>query len=83
MEKYIQTLTSDDTSIYIIKKTSFNEILKGLRMGAPYTFDQKSYEKFMPLAKSTGNIMAEFQLENDQKPHANAIRLMRVQWQPM
>ncbi len=49
-------------------------------MGGVYTFDKSAYNKFLPLAKAEGLNMVEFQIEDDPKPHENAIRLMRVKW---
>jgi hypothetical protein len=37
-----------------IKKTRFGEILKGLKLGAAYGFDEESYERFYPLAIKEG-----------------------------
>ena len=49
-------------------------------MGGVYTFDKKAYERFFPLAKAEGMPVAEFKFEDDEKPHEDAVRLMRVKW---
>jgi len=51
-----------------------------MRMGGVYTFDRRAYSKFLPLARADGLNLAEFMIEDDPKPHENAVRLMRVKW---
>jgi len=41
------------------KKTRFGEILRGLKLGAAYAFDEESYKKFYPLARQEGLLVAE------------------------
>ncbi|MBF0584435.1 MAG: hypothetical protein HQL80_09400 [Magnetococcales bacterium] len=52
------------------KKMRFGEILKGLRLGAEYSFDEDSYKRFRPLAKlenvSTDELEA-YETDNDNK----------------
>jgi hypothetical protein len=50
---YLKRLPSGD-SMDIIKKTRFGEIVKGLRLGAAYAFDQGAYSRFFDLAKING-----------------------------
>ena len=78
--KYISKLTDDNPVDYSIKKTRYGEILQGMRMGGVYTFDNKAYNKFLPLAKADGMPFAEFKIEDDPIPHKDAVRLMRVKW---
>lgn len=80
MNAYIVKLASGKPSNYQLKKTRYGEILKGMRMGGVYTFDQKAYERFFPLAKAAGQPVVEFKFEGDEKPHEDAVRLMRVKW---
>ena len=77
---YISKLTGDNPVDYSIKKTRYGEILQGMRMGGVYTFDNKAYNKFLPLAKADGMPFAEFKIEADPKLHKDAVRLMRVKW---
>ena len=49
-------------------------------MGGVYTFDNKVFNKFLPLAKADGMPLAEFKIEDDRKPHKDAVRLMRIKW---
>lgn len=37
-----------------IKKTRFGEIMRGMRLGAAYSFDETAYNRFYPLAKREG-----------------------------
>ena len=80
MERYILDLADDKPGNYTVKKTSYGEILQGMRIGGVYTFDKRAYSKFLPLARADGLNLAEFMIEDDPKPHENAVRLMRVKW---
>ena len=80
MNSYIVKLANDKPSNYKVKKTRYGEIVKGMRMGAVYTFDKKAYKRFFPLAKAEGAPVMDFKFEDDEKPHEDAVRLMRVKW---
>ncbi len=80
LHKYISKLIGDNPGNYSIKKTRYGEILQGMRMGGVYTFDNKAYNKFLPLAKADGMPSVEFKIEDDPMPHKDAVRLMRVKW---
>ena len=80
MTRYISKLAEDSVSKYKVKKTRYDEILHGMRLGGVYTFDKVAYSKFLSLLKSEGNYIAEFKFADDPKPHPDAIRLMRVSW---
>lgn len=54
MEKYIKELDPNKQKTRTIRKTRFGEIMKGLRLGAAYSFDKDAYNKFYPLAKEEG-----------------------------
>jgi hypothetical protein len=83
IEKYIQTLSNRSTEDYIIKKTTFGEVYKGMKLGAEYAFDEKAYKVFLPLAKAMGMNLAEFKIEGDDTPPTpDAVRLMKVVWFP-
>ena len=77
---YITKLAKQKVSNYTIKKTRYGEIVQGMRMGGVYTFDKKAYKRFYPLAKAEGIPVVEFEFEGDEKPHEDAVRLMRVKW---
>lgn len=81
--KYITTLGTRPTDEYIIKKTTFGEVHKGMMMGGVYALDEEAYKVFLPLAQSKGMNLAEFKLDGDDQPPApNAIRLMKIAWFP-
>jgi hypothetical protein len=50
MEEYISEIDPDRRKIRTIKKTTFDEIKRGLLLGAAYAFDKTSYRRFYPLA---------------------------------
>ncbi len=78
MTWYIVKLAGDEPSNYQVKKTRYSEIMKGMQMGGIYSFDQKAYNKFLPILKAEGKNIAEIKLSDDPKPHDDAVRLMRV-----
>ena len=51
MKKFIMEMDPNGQKKHIIKKTLFEEIMSGLKLGAAYAFDEESYEKFYPLAR--------------------------------
>jgi hypothetical protein len=54
MKDYIAAATVRSPEKHTIKKTRFGEIIKGMEMGAPYAFDEESYNRFFPLANKIG-----------------------------
>lgn len=76
-------MSTKPTDEYIIKKTTFGEVHKGMMMGGVYALDEEAYKVFLPLAQSKGMNLAEFKLDgDDQPPTPNAIRLMKIAWFP-
>ncbi len=43
---------------HTIRKTRFGEIMRGLRLGAAYAFDEESYGRFLPLGRAAGLALA-------------------------
>ncbi len=83
IENYIKELAIQDADDYIIKKTTFGEIYTGMKMGGVYALDEESYNVYLPLARAKGMNLTEFKIEgDDQPPHPNAVRLMRIAWFP-
>ena len=81
VEYYITVLSDGFLEDYDIKKTTFGEIYKGMRMGGVYALDEKAYSVYLPLAKVKGMNPVEFKIEGDDKPpHPDAVRLMRIAW---
>jgi hypothetical protein len=54
MEEYLLEIDPDRGKLRTIKKTTFDEIKRGLLLGAAYAFDKGSYRRFYPLAKQAG-----------------------------
>ena len=54
MQQYISELDPDRRERNTIKKTTFEEIKRGLELGGAYAFDETSYKRFYPLAKQAG-----------------------------
>ena len=78
MTRYIVKLAGDTLSNYQVKKTRYGEIMKGMQMGGIYSFDQKAFNKFLPLLKAEGKSIAEIKFADDPKPHDDTVRLMRI-----
>jgi len=54
MRSYIKSVSLETSRKTTIKKTRFGEIVKGIKMGASYAFDEQSYNRFYPLANKIG-----------------------------
>jgi hypothetical protein len=54
MQQYLSELDPDRRERNTIKKTTFEEIKRGLELGGAYAFDETSYKRFYPLAKQAG-----------------------------
>ena len=54
MEEYVKELDPKSSKKRTIKKTRFGEIMRGLKLGAAYAFDEDAYNRFYPLAKEVG-----------------------------
>lgn len=51
LKKYVSNLRPGECTL---KKTRFGEIMRGLKYGAAYSFDEIAYNRFYPLAKKEG-----------------------------
>lgn len=75
MRDYIASATVRSSEKHTIKKTRFGEIIKGMEMGAPYAFDEESYNRFLPLANKIGfNLKEENFSETETGFHFVVIR---------
>ena len=76
MRSYIASVSPGLSQRTTIKKTRFGEIIKGMEMGAPYAFDEQSYNRFYPLANKTGFDLKEedFSEETETGYHFVVIR---------
>jgi hypothetical protein len=54
MKAFLKEIDPDEQKGHTVKKTRFGEILRGLKLGAAYGFDEESYRKFYPLARQEG-----------------------------
>ena len=54
MKAFLKEIDPEGQKKHTVKKTRFEEILRGLNLGATYGFDEESYKKFYPLARKEG-----------------------------
>jgi hypothetical protein len=54
MKDYLAKSKTKPAGKLKITKTTFGEILSGIRMGGAYAFDEDSYGRFLPLAREEG-----------------------------
>ena len=54
MNEYIKTLSVDRNAKYQISKARYGHVLKAMKLGGVYSFDQESYSRFYPLACDMG-----------------------------
>ena len=54
LEQHLAQSRPDRLAEATVKKTRFREVLRGLRLGAAYAFDEESYSKFYPMAQKAG-----------------------------
>jgi hypothetical protein len=59
MRDYVASVATESSQNNTIKKTRFGEIIRGMGMGAPYAFDEESYNRFFPLANKIGMDLEE------------------------
>ena len=76
MRNYIKSASPESSKKTTIKKTRFGEIIKGMKLGAPYAFDEQSYNRFYPLANRIGFSLKEedFSKETETGYHFIVIR---------
>lgn len=81
MRDYIGSIENKlGNSSYEIKKARYGHILKCLRLGAAYSFDEESYRRFYPLTKDEGKKLVEFGKDANEVTHKTGIHLMRIKW---
>jgi hypothetical protein len=54
MDSYLETAAPGSSKKVTITKARFGDISKALDLGAAYSFDRESYERFRPLARKCG-----------------------------
>jgi hypothetical protein len=77
MRKIVEGRTTRGAPSLTIKKTRFGEIMRGLRLGAAYCFDEEAYNRFFPLARMEGLNLGP---EDFSDPGPHGVHLLRVQW---
>lgn len=73
---YLVSLTSGQPMGHTIRKTRFGEIMRGMRLGAAYAFDETAYNRFYPLARRQGLSLGP----EDFSPTATGRHFVRVQF---
>ena len=59
MRDYLEFGSSCSAKRTTIKKTRLSDIIQGMKLGAPYAFDERSYNRFYPLANKCGFSLKE------------------------
>ena len=54
LRTYVSDLGPGAITRFTLKKTRFGEIIRGIRLGAAYAFDETAYNRFYPLAQREG-----------------------------
>ena len=54
LKRYLSARAADEGDKYTLKKTRFIEVMRGIRLGAAYAFDEIAYNRFYPLANGEG-----------------------------
>lgn len=81
MREYIKSMESETAhSSYEIKKARYGHILKCLKLGASYSFDEESYNRFYPLAKDENKKVVAFGKDANEVTHKTGLHLMRTKW---
>jgi len=75
LRAYISKLGPGEEINHTLKKTRFGEIMRGMRLGAAYAFDEIAYNRFYPLAKREGLELGP----EDFLPTATGRHFVRVQ----
>jgi hypothetical protein len=80
MRECIEAFSVDRHASHRISKARYGHVLRAMKLGAAYSFDQQSFSRFCPLARKDGIEVVEFIPDNRGRPDGPAILLMRVQW---
>jgi hypothetical protein len=76
MKRYVEAIASGSFKETRIKKTRFGEILKGLKLGGAYAFDEEAYKRFHPLAEKAGLPMTP---QDFSGPSPTGMHFVRIQ----
>lgn len=67
MRRFIVEMHPEGAGGHTVRKTRFGEILKGLRLGGAYAFDEESYGRFLPLGQAEGLALADADFSRHEK----------------
>ena len=79
MNEYIKGFSNNPDTNYQISKARYGHVLKGIKLGGAYSFDEESYSRFCLLAREDGMELVAPSM-NHKRPDGPSISLMRVQW---
>lgn len=77
---YLSNLPGKVTTMYEIKKARYGHILKCLKLGAAYSFDEEAFNRFSPLAMQEGRKLVQFGQDANIATGKTGLHLMRVKW---
>lgn len=80
MNEYIKAFSNNPDTKYQTSKARYGHVLKVIKLGGAYSFDEESYSRFCPLAREDGMELVAFTPKNDKRADGPSISLMRVQW---
>jgi len=80
MNEYIKAFSNNLSINYQISKARYGHVLKVMKLGGAYSFDEESYSRFYLLACRDGMELVDFTPKNHKAPDGPSISLMRVQW---
>ena len=67
MLQFIAGQPDGDGKRHTIRKTRFGEIMRGLRLGGAYAFDEESYGRFLPLGRAEGLALSDAKFSKRRK----------------
>ncbi len=67
MNKYIRTFSQNPHGKYQISKARYGHVLKAMKLGGVYSFDEESYARFHQLAREDGTGSGGLHPEDTQK----------------
>jgi hypothetical protein len=72
-----QRMGAGNAARYQIRKTTFAEVVRGLRLGGAYAFEPAAYDRFRALAEQAGLPVGP---ECSEPPQPAGVHLVRLQW---
>jgi hypothetical protein len=72
-----QRMGAGHAARYQIRKTTFAQVVRGLKLGGAYAFQPAAFQRFRALAERAGVPVGP---ERSEPPQPGGIHLVRVQW---